>query len=143
MADDSCDEQWALALAVPPVHRYHTSPRCNLPLAATVRSEHALLPGLTRGRAIQVSGCGVVHRLREGTQVIIEKDLMFPPAVHGISGLGTARMPVYMVGQLGHGRVVVSNVLRQSDVTRHLAVSPTQYFLDLLAWLAEPRRAIG
>jgi hypothetical protein len=31
MADECCDEQWALGLAVPPVHRFHTLPRCNLP----------------------------------------------------------------------------------------------------------------
>jgi len=38
--------------------------------------------------------------------------------------------------------VVVSNMLRQSDLTCKLSVSPTQYFLDLMAWLADPRRDV-
>jgi RNA polymerase sigma factor (sigma-70 family) len=142
MTDDCCDQQWALGLAVPPVHRYHTLPRCNLPLPATVIEEHPLLPGLTRGRAIQVSGCGVVHRVAEGARVIVHKDLLFAPDQHGIPRLGPARMPVYIVGTLGRGRVVVSNLLRQSDLTRYLSMSPTQYFLDLMSWLAEPRRDV-
>lgn len=140
MTDDCCDQQWALGLAVPPVYRYHTLPRCNLPLPATVIEEHPLLPGLTRGCAIQVSGCGVVHRIAEGARVIVQKDLLFEPDQHGITELGPARMPVYIVGALGRGRVVVSNLLRQSDLTRYLSISPTQYFLDLMTWLAEPRR---
>ena len=143
MADECCDEQWALGLAVPPVHRFHTLPRCNLPLPATVLQPHPLLPGLTRGRAIQVSGCGVVHHVAEGATVIIQKDRVFPPAEHRISGLGPAHMPVYIVGSIGRGRVVVSNVLRQSNLTRYLSISPTQYFLDLLTWLAEPRRDVA
>jgi hypothetical protein len=52
-------------------------------------------------------------------------------------------MPVYIVGSIGRGRVVVSNVLRQSNLTRYLSISPTQYFLDLLTWLAEPRRDVA
>jgi hypothetical protein len=48
-------------------------------------------------------------------------------------------MPVYIVGRLGRGRVVVANVINHPNFAKATAL-PSDYLYRLLSYLAEPRR---
>ena len=133
----------ALSLAVPPMYAFHLRPRCGLRLPASVLAEHPLLPGLKTGAQLNVSGCGPVYRVVDGARVCITKDLLVGPAEHSIPGLGSTRMPVFIVGQLGRGRVAVSNVYHHEQIAAHLNVSESEYLAGILRWLAEPRRELA
>jgi len=128
-----------LMLASSPVRRHHIQPKCGTPLSATVIEEHPLLPGLRRGNSYSVYGCGPLYRVKEDAKVLIAKDRVIQPHEHGIPGLGPAQMPVYIVGRLGRGRVVVANVINHPNFAKATAL-PSDYLYRLLSYLAEPRR---
>jgi RNA polymerase sigma factor (sigma-70 family) len=133
----------ALSLAVPPMYAFHLRPRCGQRLPATVTAENPLLPGLKIGARLNVSACGPLYRVVDDARICIAKDLFVDPGEHSIPGLGPARMPVFVVGQLGRGRVVVSNVYHHEQIAGHLNVSASQYLAGLLRWVAEPRREMA
>src|SRR4029079_10474942 len=95
---------------------------------------------LTAGATFPIHGCGTAFQLMPSARLVIVKDHLVPPELHGIAGLGPLGMPVYAVGELGRGRVVVFHTVEHNRLAEHLSVSAERYFLDLLAWLAEPRR---
>lgn len=130
----------ALSLARPPRYAYHEPPRCTQKLPATALRSHELLPGLKPGDRLMVSACGPVYHLMPGAEVLIEKDRVVPPELHGIAGLPAVRIPVYVIGQLGAGRVIVSATMLTTEITAALSVSPELYLTNVMTWLAEPRR---
>jgi hypothetical protein len=136
-------EESALMRAEPPVYEFHTPHVCGPELPATVIREHPLLPGLRVGATLSVVGCGPVYRTRPGAIVLATKDVDIPPEQHGIAGLGTARMPVCVVGQVGRGRVYVTHILRQAALAATMSAPAEDYLLGVLRWLAEPRRTIA
>lgn len=133
----------SLSLAQPPTYSYHHPPVCRQRLPATVRGEHSLLPGLKPGLRVMVSACGPVYRPMPDATVLIEKDILVPPELHRLPELGPARMPVYLVGPLGRGRVVVAGFWRHHEIAIHLSIPPEEYLLNIVTWLAEPRRLIA
>lgn len=129
-----------LMLADSIIYRYHTKPRCGVPGPMTVLSEDPLLPGLSRGTRLIATGCGSLFRPMANARVIIAQDHVIEPEEHGIPGLGAARIPSYIIGQLGLGRAVVSQLPRHQTISQHPSIA-ANYLADLLAWLAEPRRS--
>jgi RNA polymerase sigma factor (sigma-70 family) len=132
-----------LLLAASDVGACHVEPYCAIGqhVPGTVRAAHALLPGLRAGGKVDVAACGPMYRPAAAARVLIEKDMIVPAAHHRVPGLGGARMPAYVVGELGRGRVVVALVLMlHGDFARNLTVGPREYITELLAWLAAPRR---
>jgi len=130
-----------LMLADSPYYGFHIGPMCNVLLPATVHDAHPLLPGCSPGRQFLVGGCGPVYRVAAGAQVLMSKDLVIDPTRHRIPGLGPARMPIYVVGRLGHGRAAVVHVWNHARLVESAGLGP-HYFVDLLTWLAEPHRAM-
>ncbi|HEV2296467.1 MAG TPA: sigma-70 family RNA polymerase sigma factor [Tepidisphaeraceae bacterium] len=128
-----------LMLSCTPLRAFHTKPHCGEFLTASVIDEHPLLPGLKQGMTFLSYGCGPVYRPTPGTKVLVVKDQVIEQDEHGIPGLGPARMPVCLVGQLGSGRVFIANVLQQAEIAQHLTVSPTDYLLNVVSWLVAPR----
>jgi hypothetical protein len=70
------------------------------------------------------------------------KGPILQPHEHGVSGLGPMTLPAFIVGNLGKGRVVVSNLFSQFELSAHLSVGPQQYLLRLLSWLAQPHQGL-
>jgi type 1 glutamine amidotransferase len=70
--------------------------------------------------------------------VLIVKDQVVTQDEHRIPGLGPARMPVCLVGQLGQGRVFMSNVLQQAEIAQHLSISHQHFLMNVASWLAAP-----
>jgi hypothetical protein len=128
-----------LSLALPPWGAYHTLPVCGQTTSALVLEEHPLLPGLKAGDTITVSpACGPVYRVAPGSKVLMTKRPVLSPHEHGVAGLGPMSLPAFIVGNLGKGRVVVSNFFSQFELSAHLSVSPREYLANLLGWLAKP-----
>lgn len=133
----------ALMLAESAVCPLHVEPYCTLAthVPASVHVAHPLLPGLRPGDQVPVAACGPIYQPVPTARVLIEKNMIILADQHGIPGLGPARMPAYVVGELGRGRVVAALVLMlHGNFARHLDVGSTEYITNLLAWLAEPRR---
>jgi RNA polymerase sigma-70 factor (ECF subfamily) len=130
-----------LSLAMPPWGAYHTQPACGQSTTATVLEEHPLLPGLKTGDTFTITpACGPVYRISPGSQLLMTKGPVLSPDQHRVPGLGPMRLPAFIVGNLGEGRVVVSNIFSQFELAAHLSVSPQEYLLRLLRWLAQPGR---
>ncbi len=127
-----------LHLASTPVARCHVRPCRIATVTAVVQEESPLLPGLKARDRFTVAGCGAVYRPVPEARVLISKDHVFGRAEHHISGLGDARMPAFLTGSLGRGRVAVVAV--QHALLNQLSVNPAEYLSNLLAWLAAPRR---
>jgi RNA polymerase sigma-70 factor (ECF subfamily) len=128
-----------LMLADSDIHKYHTRHlhgTCASPLPATVEREHRLLPGLRAGSSLQLRGCGPVYRVMPTAQVLITKDALIQPHEHSIAGAGPLRMPCYILGQLGRGRVAVVHAWPHQWFSQNLNVSSESYYVNLLQWLA-------
>jgi RNA polymerase sigma factor (sigma-70 family) len=140
------DEMWFnndvrdLMLSASPIHAVHTHSTCGLPASASVRDADPLIPGLAPGTSLTVSGCGPLYHLSEGARVLVERDRVVAPQEHHVPGLGPARMPVWIVGQLGKGRAIVQHTGNHHDFAKGLSITVGQYFTRLIQWLAEPRR---
>jgi RNA polymerase sigma factor (sigma-70 family) len=134
----------SLLLAESAVYAYHTPGKCGLHRPATVLREHAVLPGLKAGTRLSVEGCGPAYRPMPSAQVLIAKDQRLAVGEHHMPNVGTLPMPAYTVGELGKGRVaVVQNWPhwgRREKFESLFDLSFEQYVLNLLNWLAEPRR---
>jgi RNA polymerase sigma factor (sigma-70 family) len=126
----------ALMLADSPVCSYHMPGACGEALSANVLREHRLLPGLRDGQSISVRGCGPVYRVAPTAQVLMEKSRDVLPHEHRIAGMGPTRMPCYILGQLGRGRVAVVHAWPHQWLARQLSVPVDQYYSNLLLWLA-------
>ena len=129
-----------LMLAASPVYGFHTHPRCNVPMPATMLRAHPLLPGLRAGDVIPVFSCGPLYKPMDDAQLVMSKEMVISPQEHRIPGLGPARMPAWIVGQLGRGRVVVASIGHHPFFARKMSVRPEDYVADVLMWLAEPKR---
>ena len=142
-SEGHCGDKYArqLMLADSEVYAFHTSPppcgRVWLP--TTVHQAHPALPGLMPGQSFSMGGCGPVYRVRKDATVLVTKDHIVPPEEHGIEGLGPARMPVCIAGRLGAGRVLVANIAWLGTHTRAPGLR-NDFMIDLLAWLASPKR---
>jgi RNA polymerase sigma factor (sigma-70 family) len=137
----------AIMLADSPVYPHHTPGRCCLPRPATVLRDDRLLPGLRAGTKLIVDGCGPAYRPLRHARVLVARDEQLTQEKHRVEGLGPLPMPVYVVGELGKGRVaIVQNWphwgLRQPFAST-FNVSYQQYTQNLLNWLAEPRCTTG
>ncbi len=131
---------WELLLSATPVQPIHIDPCGRSMLPATIRQASPLLPGLQVGDEIPVSGCGPVYRPAEGTRVLITKRLHSSVAQGGLVDHGSVEMPVYLTGQVGRGRVIAVNLIPRSFLLPRLSVSLPEYFANVIAWLAGPRR---
>ena len=127
-----------MMLAASPWYAHHTLPRCGVMRPARVLREHPLLPGLKPGMRIEVKGCAPAYHVRPDAQVLIQQEHAIAPDVHGMPSLGTLPMPSYALGELGKGRVAVINVWSHGRLLKYLSVSPAEYFINLLSWLARP-----
>jgi hypothetical protein len=142
-----------LMLADSPYYAYHMPGQCGGPMSATVLREHPLLPGLRAGMTMTVAGCGPAYRVMPSARVLIAKDEVVQPSQHRIAGLGPIPMPCYILGQLGRGRVAVNHTWPTKgpgvshraayQISRQLAVSREEYFLNLLHWLAGSKAEQG
>jgi hypothetical protein len=132
----------ALMLSASPIFSFHIPGDCGAPLPASVLSDHPLLPGLRTGQSIPLRGCGPAYRVVPTAKVLLEKDRPVEPHEHGIPGLGTIRMPCYILGQHGRGRVAVVHAWPHEWFIRNLNVPSECYSLKLLRWLAgsEPKQ---
>jgi len=133
----------ALMLAGSPAYPYHTPGRCGTRLPATVHEEHALLPGFKRGDRVSAYGCGPVYRPAAKARVLISKDQVVTPEEHGIAGLGPQRMPVFVIGELGEGRVIVNNFWNDASFEQRLSIDAGEQLASMLEYLAQPRRERG
>lgn len=131
-----------LSLALPPWGAYHTHPVCGQRTSAVVLEEHPLLPGLKAGDTFSVApACGPVYRVAPGSKLLMTKGPVLSSEQHGVAGLGPMCLPAFIVGNLGEGRVVVSNLFSQFDLSAQLSVTPEEYLFRMLKWLAEGGRA--
>jgi hypothetical protein len=133
----------ALMLAQSNVFMYHMPGECGDPLPATVQREHPLLPGLRAATRIMTRGCGPVYRVVPTAQVLLTKDYLVQPREHGMSGLEPMRMPCYILGQLGRGRVAVVHTWPHQWFIRDLTVGSGEYFSNLFRWLAGSRNELA
>ncbi len=133
------DDLAAITLSEGPGYSYHHGPRCGGSILARVRNEHCLLPGLRAGDRLYVSACGPVLPLLPAAQVLIEKQILIARDLHQIPSRGDARMPAFTVGSLGRGRVILSSLGLLRELVLRID-TPTTFMLDLLNWLAMPRR---
>jgi RNA polymerase sigma factor (sigma-70 family) len=137
------DDARELMLAESPVCSFHLPGACGSGLPAVVQREHPLLPGMAVGRRIFVWGCGPVYRVVPNAQVLVAKEYLVQPQHHGIPNVGPTRMPCYIVGHLGRGRIAAVHTWPHQWFARHLSVPADQYFTNLLLWLAGSRPAGG
>jgi RNA polymerase sigma factor (sigma-70 family) len=135
------DHARELMLAESLVCSFHLPGACGSGLPAVVEREHPLLPGMSVGRQVFVWGCGPLYRVAAGAQVLVSKDYLVPPHQHQIPNLGPTRMPCYVIGELGRGRIAAVHTWPHQWFARHLSVSSDQYFTNLLRWLADSRLA--
>jgi RNA polymerase sigma-70 factor (ECF subfamily) len=131
-----------MMLAASPWYAYHTPGRCGAMKPATVLREHPLLPGLRAGTRIEVKGCAPAYHVRRDAQVLIAQEHTIAPSEHRMSGLGTLPMPSYVLGELGRGSVAVINIWSHGRLLKYLTISAGEYFINLLSWLAKPRREV-
>jgi hypothetical protein len=136
--DDDPDMR-ALMLADSSMYKFHMPGICGDPLPATVQREHPLLPGLRAGTRMMIRGCGPAYRVVPGAQLLVTKDRLIAPREHGIGGEGAMRMPCYILGQLGRGRVAVVHAWPHEWFIRNLSIGGEEYFENLLCWLAGSR----
>jgi RNA polymerase sigma-70 factor (ECF subfamily) len=130
----------AMMLAASPVFSFHHPQDCMQRLPAFVREEHSLLPGVREGDSVMAPACGPAYALAPGTRVLLSKDDRSPPIAGRVPFTGVECMPTYALGSLGRGRVLLTNFATQAALRPILSVSPEQHLVDVLAWLAEPRR---
>jgi RNA polymerase sigma-70 factor (ECF subfamily) len=134
-------EMRELSLAQAPWGAYHTKPTCGQRTTATVLEEHSLLPGLKAGDEFSVSpACGPVYRAAAGAKLLMEKGPVLSEEEHGVAGLGPMKLPAFIVGNVGRGRVIVSNLFSQFELSAAVSVSSQEYLLNVLRWLGEGRR---
>jgi RNA polymerase sigma factor (sigma-70 family) len=129
-----------LSLADTPIVGFHVGVCGHSVLPATVHGDSPLLPGLNVGDSFHVVGCGPLFRPCPDARVLISKDMLVSEPEHGLIGVTAMRMPVYITGQLARGRIAVVNLVAQRSLFGQLSVRPSQYFANLITWLAEPRK---
>ena len=129
----------ALALAESAIYRFHTTPQHETPMRAIVHEAHSVLPGLGPHTEAVVPSCGPVYQVMRDATLLISRDHVVMPEEHRLPGIGPLRPPLYIVGQLGAGRVAVVNVHAHRRIMMIPGLSDG-YMDNLLAWLAEPRR---
>jgi hypothetical protein len=100
-----------------------------------IHEQHHLLPGLHPGLEVTVPSCGPVYQVAQDAKVLMSRDHLVMPAQHQLPNVGPLRPPLYIIGQLGKGRVAVVNVHahRRIQLLRGLG---SDYMDHLLAWLS-------
>jgi hypothetical protein len=133
-----------LMLAASPVFAYHTPGQCGQLLPARVVREDPLLPGLRVGDEFPIWGCGPAMVPAPAARPAIVKDRLVAPHEHNLPRFASLPMPAWTSGELGRGRVVAVSIENHMSVISHLLKIPaSEYLMQILTWLAEPRREIA
>lgn len=128
-----------LMLAGSPVRARHMPGRCWQTADAVVCRPEPLLGHVPVGSRFRVGGCGPAYLPAPGATMVARRVATMSAAEHGIPGVGTIPLPLYLTGTIGRGRAIVINDATLSLV-RKGSLLPRDYFPNAIAWLAEPRR---
>ena len=137
------DDLRAIYLSATPVEAYHTNPH-NIRVPAIFERPHPAVPSAGDHSAF-ASSCTPVFRPRDDATVVFSKRMVGlggqPP--HPAIREG-GRVPTVLVcGTLGRGRVVVNGFLHNDRLAGGLSMPMDRAVVDMLTWLAEPRRDGG
>ena len=137
LANDDNDDVMDLMLAGSPIREYYTQPP-GMALKVSVMEEHPLLPGVRKGYCCFPWGSGPIYRVREDAKMIMAKEPILQPEEHHVPGLGPVDAGLHRrpPGPWPSGG---GYTLRHAHFIKALGLK-ADYFFNLVAWLAEPRR---
>jgi hypothetical protein len=122
-----------LMLSCSAIGTYHTPEGHGWPIPATVREEHPVIAGLSKGTPLLIPGCGPLYRPVKGARMLIAKDKLAESP--GTPELLPCRMPVLLTGNIGRGRAIVDH----KGFIPQTALG-ARFTSNVLEWLAAPRR---
>lgn len=126
---------------------YHSPDYHGKPMPATIQAHHPLLAPLGPGTQMEIYGCGPVFLPDPvRSQVLMTKDMAADNVYPHDPKLLGKRLPVFTVGTLGKGRVVILSVMTPEPLVTHAAYGG-RFLTNLIDYLAEPgafeRAALG
>ncbi|MEM8872850.1 MAG: sigma-70 family RNA polymerase sigma factor [Planctomycetota bacterium] len=125
----------AVFLSASDVTDFHSTPH-GLPVPLRVVGRHPAVPSVVE-RDRTASACGPVYQPRADATTVLRKNLQRLKATHPNA---PATVPALVCGELGSGRVVVNSLQNNEILVDLSALDGPALVLDLLRWLAEPRR---
>ncbi|QQE11601.1 sigma-70 family RNA polymerase sigma factor [Planctomycetota bacterium] len=120
---------------------YHTHPNiCHLHTKNIVKQSHNILPGLSMGTEIELSGCAPVFTPTPKAKVLIESVASVLPNATRRYAVCPAPMtkPVLLTGKVGKGRVIVNTSYDFHSIGKHKKYRG-DFKYNMLKYLAEPR----